>query len=208
MTCRVRVTLPADAWMASLTRAHPSVSVEILDRLEISARAVLFDVQLPSVHRIDWSEEIRRLPEVRYAERIDANPRYEIYRVLFTGRTFVPLAKRLGVLRRFPFPVQNGIATWHVVGPDSRVRALLQALRRSRIEYRIESVHRGLRSGPRPVLTGRQQEILRRAIAEGYFEVPRRISLTGLAARIGVAASTLSVTLAVIERKLVEPLAR
>jgi hypothetical protein len=53
-------------------------------------------------------------------------------------------------------------------------------------------------------MTPRQQEILQRALAAGYFDVPRRISLTELAVRIGVATSTLSVTLAVIEKKIVE----
>ncbi len=42
-------------------------------------------------------------------------------------------------------------------------------------------------------------------MAEGYFEVPRRISLTKLAPKIGVSMSTLSVTLAVIEKKILEP---
>jgi predicted DNA binding protein len=40
---------------------------------------------------------------------------------------------------------------------------------------------------------------------EGYFDVPRRISLTRLATKVGVATSTLSVTLALIEKKILEP---
>ncbi|MGA7924017.1 MAG: helix-turn-helix domain-containing protein [Thermoplasmata archaeon] len=191
--------------MAPLTTAHPSVRVEVLDRLEISPRRVLFDVELPSLPRTNWSQELGGLPNVESVDLIDANAQVEIYRVLFTGRTFLPLAKRLRILRRFPFPIQNGVASWLVVGPDSRVRSLLRSLQRSRIAFRVDSIQRGLRRNRSSPLTNRQREILRQAVVEGYFEVPRRVSLTELAARIGVASSTLSVTLAVIERKIIEP---
>jgi DNA-binding CsgD family transcriptional regulator len=202
---RIRVTLPANAWMAALTRAHPSARVEILDRLEISSRLVLFEVQFPSTLEDGWSGELTRLPGVRSVELIRATPRTEAYRIVFGGRTFLPLAKRLRLLRRFPFPIQNGIATWLVVGSKSRTKRLFRSLRESRIAFELEAVRRGNRADPGTVLTPRQRDVLRRAVADGYFEVPRRVSLTELAMRIGVTPSTLSVTLAIIEKKLVEP---
>ncbi len=192
--------------MAALSAAHPSVRFEVLDRLEVSPRRVLFDVRLPARPTAPWSEELGRLPDVGSVELLDASASAETYRVLFAGRTFVPLVKRWRVLRRFPFPVENGVATWLVVGAEPRVRRLLSALRGSGVAFRIDSVRRGLPAGPASVLTTRQREVLRKAVGEGYFDVPRRISLTELAVRLGIASSTLSVTLAVIEKKIVEPL--
>lgn len=194
--------------MAALTRAHPLARVEILDRLEVSPRLVLFEVQFPSTSEFGWSDELFRLSGARSVELIGANSRNEVYRVVFGGRTFLPLAKELRLLRRFPFPIQNGVATWVVIGPESRTKRLFRSLRRDRIEFQVESVRRGLRTGATTGLTPRQREILHRAVAEGYFDVPRRISLTVLAMEIGVASSTLSVMLAVIEKKLVESQAR
>ncbi len=205
MSCRLRVTLPENAWMARLTRAYPESQVEILDRLAIGRRRVLFDVQLPPRIGLDWDAALRALPGVRRVERLDARPHAEVYRVLFAGRTFLPLFQRLSVLRRFPFSVQDGVATWIVIGPDARVRRLLSRLRTARIDFQVGAVQPGRGVDGPPLLTARQREVLKRAVAEGYFEVPRRISLTELAARLGVASSTVSVTLAVIERKLVGP---
>jgi predicted DNA binding protein len=207
VACRLLLTLPSNVWLGPLTRAHPAVRVEVLDRLEISPGRILFDVQLPPSPKIDWGRELRTQRDVESVELIDANPQTEIYRVLFVGRTFVPLVKKLRVLRRFPFPVQNGVATWLVVGPNARVRNLLRALRQSRVSFKIDSIRRSFRSDVSALLTVRQREVLHRAVSEGYFEVPRRITLSALAARMGVASSTLSVTLAVIEKKIVEPLA-
>ena len=181
------------------------VRFEVMDRLEISPSRVLFDLQVPSRSGLEWGVELRSLPEVESVELIDANAQREVYRVVFTGRTFVPLVKRLKVLRRFPFPVQAGSATWVVVGAEARVRGLISDLRRSHISFQVDSVRRGLSTDARVLLTPRQRDVLYAAVAEGYFEVPRRISLTELSVRLGVATSTLSVALAVIEKKIVDP---
>ncbi|EQD61199.1 Bacterio-opsin activator, HTH domain protein [mine drainage metagenome] len=53
-------------------------------------------------------------------------------------------------------------------------------------------------------LTPHQEDLLKRAMAAGYFEVPRQITLTALSQRLGLAPSTLSETLAKVEKKLLE----
>jgi hypothetical protein len=204
LSVRLRVRLPEAIWMASFTVAHPTVRLEVLDRLEVGRRLVLFEVRVVPDARARWAEEIRRIPGVREVEAIDAGAAAGIYRVLWSGRTFLPLVKRLRLPRHFPFPVESGVATWTVAGPETKVRELLRHLDRARIAWTLELVRRGPSLRLASTLTPRQREILHRAVSEGYFEVPRRISLTDLAPRIGVATSTLSVTLAVIEKKIVE----
>lgn len=51
-------------------------------------------------------------------------------------------------------------------------------------------------------LTRRQKEIILTAMAHGYFEFPRRISLTGLGELFGVRPSTVSEILRSAERRL------
>jgi HTH DNA binding domain len=191
-------------WLQQFTVAHPDTIVEVRDRLEVGHHRILFEVEIPTEGRIGWGEELRHLPHVRLVELIDTTPSSEIYRVLFAGPTFIPLIKKLKLMRHFPFPIQAGVATWNVVGPELKIDKLLQQLGRSRIGVAIESVHRGPPARGASTLTPRQRQILRWAVAEGYFDVPRRISLTMLAPKIGVATSTLSVSLAVIEKKIVE----
>ncbi|HUI23507.1 MAG TPA: helix-turn-helix domain-containing protein [Nitrososphaerales archaeon] len=57
-------------------------------------------------------------------------------------------------------------------------------------------------------LTARQKEILGTALAQGYFEFPRRLSLTGLSQLVGVKPSTLSEILRGAERKALEGIVR
>ncbi len=105
-------------------------------------------------------------------------------------------------MRELPFRVKRGVASWTVEGPRPRVAALLTALARRRLNMKVRSLRPGGTLTPSALLTARQDELFRRAVRSGYYEVPRRISLSQLARRAGVAVSTLSVTLAIAERKL------
>jgi len=57
-------------------------------------------------------------------------------------------------------------------------------------------------------LTERQEQVLGTALAQGYFEFPRRISLTGLSELVGVRPSTLSEILRGAERRVLESTVR
>lgn len=205
LSCRVRVTLPSTNWLQRFTVGNTDVRVEVLDRMELGSGLTVLEVHVTAPTGGGWSEAIRSLPGVKDVELQSAGEGAETLRVFFRGPTFIPVLKRLGLLRHFPFPVQAGIATWTVVGPEAKVRSLLRTLEGEPGRANVEAVRHGTFPAGPALLTARQQEILRRAMAEGYFDVPRRISLTELAPKIGVAISTLSVTLAVIERKVLQP---
>ena len=51
-------------------------------------------------------------------------------------------------------------------------------------------------------LKARQMEVVSTAVTQGYFEFPRRISLTGLSELVGVKPSTLSEILRSAERRI------
>jgi len=57
-------------------------------------------------------------------------------------------------------------------------------------------------------LTARQEQVLGTALEHGYFEFPRRTSLTGLSKLVGVRPSTLSEILRGAERRVMESAVR
>ncbi len=195
--------MPAASWLGRFTRAHPSVRVDVLDRLEMDAQETLFSVRVTPGRPGGWHAELAALPGVHRVEALREDADEAVLRVFFEGATFLPLLRSHGLVRQFPFPVQNGDARWTVVGPAAKVRALAARLRRDP-GVRLEAIGPGLAAESRPWLTARQREVLRHAVTSGYFEVPRRVTLSQLARQIGVAPSTLSVTLATVERKVLE----
>ena len=91
-------------------------------------------------------------------------------------------------------------ASWRfIVRKTSDFRQVLARLSKEGIETRIEDVAPLERKA---TLTGRQKEIMATAVAQGYFEFPRKISLTGLSELVGVKPSTLSEILRSAERRI------
>ncbi len=190
--------------MERFSSLHPTVRLEVLDRLELRQGVVLFELRLSSDRPAGWTETLAQLPHVRSVELLSAGPRTSTYRIVYDGPTFLPVAKRLRLMRQFPFPIQAGVATWTIVGTEPKIRRLIERLRAARIRLDVEALRPGSREALTERFTARQQEVLSEAVRLGYFEVPRRITLTELAAKLRIAASTLSVTLALIEKKLVD----
>lgn len=93
-------------------------------------------------------------------------------------------------------------AAWRFIARKaSDIRQVLKSLEREGIRPRIEEV---APFEPRPVLTGRQREIMTTAVSKGYFEFPRKINLTELSKIVGVKPSTLSEILRGAERRIME----
>jgi len=91
-------------------------------------------------------------------------------------------------------------AMWRFIArKSSDFRQVLARLSKEGIETRIEDVAPLERKA---TLTGRQKEIMATAVAQGYFEFPRKISLTGLSELVGVKPSTLSEILRSAERRI------
>ena len=95
---------------------------------------------------------------------------------------------------------ENQPSSWRFIArKTSDFRQVLARLAKEGIETRIEDVAPLERKA---TLTGRQKEIMATAVAQGYFEFPRRISLTGLSELVGVKPSTLSEILRSAERRI------
>lgn len=95
---------------------------------------------------------------------------------------------------------ENQPASWRFIArKTSDFRQVLAKLTKEGIETRIEDVAPLERKA---TLTSRQKEIMATAVAQGYFEFPRRISLTGLSELVGVKPSTLSEILRSAERRI------
>ncbi len=93
-------------------------------------------------------------------------------------------------------------ASWRFIARStSDLRQILSKLGKEGVQARIEDASVLDRKA---FLTSRQKEIMAVAMAEGYFEFPRKISLTGLSERVGVKPSTLSEILRSAERRMLQ----
>ncbi len=101
-----------------------------------------------------------------------------------------------------PLNAESQPASWRfIVRRTNDLRQILSRLSQDGVETRIEDVSP---LDQKATLTGRQKEIIATAVAQGYFEFPRKISLTNLSQLVGVKPSTLSEILRSAERRIME----
>jgi hypothetical protein len=101
-----------------------------------------------------------------------------------------------------PLNSETQPAPWKfIVRRSSDFRNVLTELSHEGIETKIVDISSMER---RAELTGRQREIVATAVAKGYFEFPRKLSLTDLSEIVGVKPSTLSEILRSAERRIME----
>jgi predicted DNA binding protein len=94
----------------------------------------------------------------------------------------------------------RGGLEWRVYAPRREaVEGVLRQLQARGLDAELASIHA---VSALSALTERQRQIVQAAFDLGYFEFPKRISLTGLAKRLHIAKSTLSEVLRAGESKI------
>lgn len=165
----------------------------------------MLEVEIFSQDPEDYTDELSRLPGVVSVSRpASIGPRTLYHGTIDLTPEYMRVVSELGALLRYPRLVENGRHTLEVVARTSQIRDLIERLGRIAHDVEVLRFGRGpMRSCPAR-LSPRQVALLHRALAAGYFDVPRRITLTSLATKLGRSKSGLSRALAVIERDLVE----
>jgi len=202
---RLQIRLSPDSWLRGFSREHPELVIHIHDSMPLDDQRILVEVEIEG-GTSDWSEEIGNSPDVSEVDRIELPHRTPRYRVLSgRARCFRPFYE-LAVLPSYPRTVRHGVYFCETVSSASQLRALITAFQRAGTRPWLTSIRpadaQPVRPRPRVTLTPVQQRFFTEAFTRGYYEVPRRITLSDLADRLGRSKSSVSHALALVERKL------
>lgn len=111
------------------------------------------------------------------------------------------ILSRSGCFLTSAIPADDNLIYWDVFAPNKRyISNLIETMK----EYgynvtRLSSTN----YSEETVLTKRQEEVIRYAFDNGYYEVPKRITLDDLAERFDISKSTASVVIRDAEKKLI-----
>ncbi|MDP6870002.1 MAG: helix-turn-helix domain-containing protein [Candidatus Poseidoniaceae archaeon] len=190
---RIEVRLPEGHWSGDVSRDRPDAVFRIEETMPLgrgrgTARLSSSSNVINELSSHSGVEEVRILGNNRY--EVDIAPR---------GGGFIKPIRDAGVIPKSPFAVRDGWVDWTIECTPEKGKDLVQALSEQKIPYRIISTRR---TNSR-MLTPRQRFVFDSAMIEGYWETPRRITLTKLAKLLGVSKSTLSVHLHKIESVII-----
>lgn len=198
---KLRLTIPEDVWIGTITREFPDVTIRVLAAFpDESSGVCLAEVtgqRVPAVVEAMAAEEaVDTLDVIQHSER-EAIVQFE---------TSLPLmllpARDSGVPVEMPFDISDGEIVWEVTAPTDRLSALGDQLDAFDIPFTVEYIQQ--RRTQEQLLTDRQQGLVETAIDRGYYDTPRAVSLTELAAELDIAKSTASETLHRAEEAIVK----
>ena len=203
---KLSVEVPEGTWIHAVSTARPVDRVRVVSVLSGSAGGVTV-LELWTDEHAAQLAAIERHPDVAALDLLWTDGESTLLQVETSDpRLLFPLLEA-GVPIETPFDVADGTATWEVTTSRERLSALGDGLSAAGISFETEYVRDSVRRHDEDVLTDRQRELLLAAADLGYYETPRRATLTDVADSIGVTKATASEILhraegAVIDRFL------
>ncbi|MGD0589126.1 MAG: helix-turn-helix domain-containing protein [Thermoplasmata archaeon] len=213
--------IPKEIWYGRFSREHPELVLDVVnvvytDRGEVDGE---FEVNGSSV---DWTSAIGVYPDVIEVETLEFGFSSGRYRVRFRQSKFSHVWRSLDFLARFPRTVVNGSMTSEAIAWKSRLASILDTLSAIGVEPRLLSLRRvpgrknsvsvSVAHSDHPArlvtMTPVQRGLFRQAMVSGYFDVPRRITVTELAKKVSRTKSSVSVMLCRVERSLADSAAQ
>lgn len=198
---RLVVELPDEAWIANVSRGHPNASFRVMAAIPGDGPGyALVNVTAPNVG--DVLDEMRDHSAVTDLAVMARSEREATVQFETSTPILVRAAKHAGVPIRMPVEIEAGKATLSVIGSHERLPELGSRFEELDLSYRVDRVSQF--DPPGRTLTDRQRETVLAAIEHGYYDTPRRCSLTELSNRLGLAKSTVSETLHRAEEEVVK----
>lgn len=100
----------------------------------------------------------------------------------------------------FPVSIHKGRMKWLLITDDNpTVGKIVNDLEKSGCDARIERV---IPFSGKGILTERQEELVRVALASGFFDFPRKMGSVDLAKKLGISVSTLSEIMRTTQRRI------
>ena len=204
---RIKIKFPDKIWISEIFKKFQGIKMEIFYflpyDLEKSIGNSIVEIQHHDLDSI--IDIIKNHPSVFEFNLMERNEN----RIKFNVKTKDPYLLyaviRCGVLVNFPVNVREGHAYWKLISSRDRLDKLLTLFEEKNIKFEL------LRIGKAPYniddesnkLSLEESKVLDKAIENGFFEIPRKISLEELANSLGRSKSALSVMLRKIIKKKV-----
>jgi predicted DNA binding protein len=204
----LRLRIPRNLWTSSFSLAHPDVRIEALNRTEVAKDLSVSDYWISGQPPGVWAREIQTYPDVTRVDSLAEVGEGCLYRITYRNPPVVYLYQRLGLPIQFPLRIQGGSLTWEVVARYSEFQTIMKHVRAVDPNVRVLSLRRRPLRSHLPLLSETQHRLLSQAMSAGYFAVPRGITLTELARKLNRSKSSISESIALIEKKLLESVLR
>jgi hypothetical protein len=198
---RLSLRIPDGVWIGDISRSYPESTFRILSALPADEGGVgLVEVESDHVEAVVSAFEAS--PDVTEAHCLHRAADEALVQFETSNPLLLLPVQGSGAPLELPFEIADGQARWTVTAPHERLSALGDQLAAFDISFDVEFVSEI--TPAESLLTDTQRRLLETAVDAGYYDSPRRCSLTELAEQVGAAKSTVSETLHRAEETVVK----
>ncbi len=202
-SARIEAIPPQECWCTLVGQRVPATSVTILGYYPLGDGTCLEHARLEGGPLEVVLGLLQEHPQVLALRTIDEGPGYLEVQLTVPLCGLDAAIRASGAVPVFPLPVRGGREQLLLRAEKGVVATFIEGYRSVHQQAHLKAISH---NDGAAALTDRQREVLEAAVAWGYYDVPRRTSLSELARRQGVAKSTLCELLMTIEGKVMREL--
>ena len=197
---RIKIELPEKKWISELSREFSDnlFSITSMSLLNENICNILIEIKGKGLGNL--TKKLKNHPTISDNAIINDSGSSIMLNIKSKGPVLLSIFNREEIVPIYPIHIQNGWGEWHFFATRERITAIFDDFKAKGINVELKSVGKYKAKNK---LSERQLEVLDHAIKEGYFEIPRKITLNNLASKLEIASSTLSELLRRINKKLI-----
>ena len=187
---KVRMKVEASGGLAELSKTHPDSTFRILTSLSMDAGHMTL-VEVEGLDPEVVGEFLKNDSEVLKYDILHIDDQKAVFQFLQDSEPPAGHAGReSGNPPPYPLVLRDGWIHAESTTTHDRLSEFRRQLEAVGVKYELLSVAQS--HDPMELLTGRQREFVTEALERGYYDSPRRCSLTDLADALGVNKATAS----------------
>ncbi len=198
---KLEIKIPDSKWLSMINRKFFNLQISILSKYLIGEN---FGITLFEIRGRGLDVFIKELKGILIPDS---------FHILFEAEDLLILNVRTRdpwilaalvkneLLLRYPLTIKEGIIMIETITPRDKLDTFLNDLEKNKIDFKIISIGHYQSSA---LISEKQRNILRTIYDEGYYEVPRKRSLTSLSRLFNISPSALSESIRRIHKRLVK----
>lgn len=196
---RFKARLPEGKWITRYSMKYDDMTFSVLSMLLLGDKSGNVVFQIEGSRARDLVADLKASSPVNDYKILHESPGLLLLHVNMDEPLLLVAFVESSVPVRYPIVIRAGEAHIELLAERSRIDQLLSAIEHAGM---VAEIRRIGRYAWQPLLSPRQDAILKAAVAAGYLDVPRKIELRELARNLDITAGTLSETMRRILKKL------
>lgn len=189
-------------WLEPISRQMPEETFRILSGHRMDDDQLSGVVEVKSSNQTQIRESLQNSPKTSSVTILNEDEHALRVQYVDNEPPMYRIVRDLGILPQYPLSMRNGWVSTPMFVSQTQLSSYRRALDVSAIDYRVTSVRNSFEQ--KDLLTEKQREAVSTGISLGYYDNPRRCTLTEIAEELDITKSAVSRLLQRAESRIVK----